>query len=88
MKRLEVRELRECIDEVLRMVEEEGETIEITRGDKVIAHIVPVYKLGRVSTKNDDAAWADLRRLAEEIGKYPTEKVDAVEIVRDLRREL
>ena len=50
MKQLEVRELREGhelaerINEILRLIEEEGETIEITDRGKVIAHVVPTPK--------------------------------------------
>lgn len=40
MKTLEVGELTEHISEILRMVEEEGETIELTKHREVVAHLV------------------------------------------------
>lgn len=44
MKTLEIHKLTEHIDEILHMIKEEGETIEITDGNEVIAHLVPVDK--------------------------------------------
>lgn len=88
MKTLGVCELRERIDEILRLVEEEGETIEITKDDEVIARVVPAHKLRRSSKRNNDAAWADLHRIAEEIGTHWKDDVSAVEAVRDVRRDL
>ena len=41
---LEVNEFIERIDEVLRMVVEEGETIEITKQGEVIARMEPIRK--------------------------------------------
>jgi len=43
MKTLEIRNLTEHINEVLRMIEE-GETIELRDGNEVIAHLVPAAK--------------------------------------------
>ena len=88
MKTLEVGELIEHIDEVLRMVEEEGETIEITSNGEVIAHLVPV---GRPKSSAEPAkrdVWADLDLLAAEISAHWPADVNAVDAVRDVRREL
>ncbi len=87
MKTLGVGELRERIDEILRLVEEEGETIEVTKNDEVIARVVPAQKQSQPVKKDLKTFWADVDRLASEIGKYLPDKVDAVEIVRDMRRE-
>ncbi len=59
MKTIDASELIEHIDEVLRMVEEEGETIEITNHGEVIAHLVPVPEpqSSVESAKRD--VWAD-----------------------------
>ena len=88
MKTLEVRELKECFDEILRLVVEEGETIEITEDGEAIARIVPTYKSRRPVKKSNDAAWADLHRIAKEIGAHWKNDMSAVEAVRDVRREL
>ena len=45
-------------------------------------------KSERTAEETDTGYWAKLDQLAAEIGKYLPEKVDAVEIVRDVRRDL
>jgi len=45
-------------------------------------------KAERAAEETDTGYWAKLDQLAAEIGKYLPEKVDAVEIVRDVRRDL
>ena len=52
MKTIEVDELKECIDEILQMVEEQGETFEISKQGKVIARIVSVDEV-KSSAKRD-----------------------------------
>jgi prevent-host-death family protein len=88
MKTFDASELIEHIDEVLRMVEEEGETIEITNHGEVIAHIVPVPESqpSVESAKRD--VWVDLDRLAVEISAHWPAEVSAVDAVRDVRRDL
>ena len=94
MKQLEVRELREGqelaerINELLRLIEEEGETIEITDRGNVIARVVPTPKPQKPAKRDLTEFWRKIDRLAAEIGKHLPEKVDAVEIVRDVRRDL
>jgi len=45
-------------------------------------------KSERTAEESDTGYWAKLDQIAAEIGKYLPEKVDAVEIVRDVRRDL
>ncbi len=87
MKTLGKHELTERIDEILRMVEEKGETFEITDHGKIIARMVPAGE-PQPSIKRDlTPFWEKMERLATEIGSYLPDKVDAVEIVREGRRE-
>ena len=88
MKTLRANELVEHIDEILRMVEEEGETIDVTKRGKVIARLVPTSKSKQTVEEKDAAAWEELKRIASELGPYWPENTDAVEIVRDVRRDL
>ena len=88
MKTLGVRELKERISEILRMVEEEGETVEVTKRGEVIAHLVPVRKPQQSAELNDDAVWTDLERLAAEISANWPSNVNAVDAMHDVRREL
>lgn len=87
MKTLGVGELKERIDEILRMVEEDGETINVTKRGKVIAHLVPASEPEKPVKSDLKSFWEETDRLAAEIGSYLPEKVDAVEIMRDVRRE-
>jgi prevent-host-death family protein len=88
MKTLGVRELKERISEILRMVEEEGETVEVTKRGEVIARLVPVRKPQRPVEQANDIVWTDLDRLSAEISAHWPADVSAVEAVRDVRREL
>lgn len=88
MKTVEVDELKERIDEILRMVEEQGETFEITDHGNAIARIVPVDE-AQSSTKRDLIPfWEEMERVATEIGSYLLGPVDVNEIIRDIRRDL
>ena len=90
MKTIGARELTERINEILRLVEDEGETIEVINHGKVIAHLVPTATpIQHARPKQDmEAFWERTERLAAEIGSYLPEKVDVNDIMRDIRREL
>lgn len=89
METLAARELAERINEVLRRVEEDGETFEVTNHGEVIAHLVPVIRSSHPATEQQsEDAWANLDRLAGEISAYLPNRVDSVDIIRDVRRDL
>jgi len=88
MKTLDVGELIEHIGEVLRMVEEEGETIEISNHGEVIAYLVPAAGPQSLAKPTKRDVWADLERLAAEISAHWPAEVSAVDAVRDVRRDL
>ena len=88
MKTLEVGELKERIDEILRMVEEEGETIVVTRRGKVIAHLIPASEPEQPVKRDLKSFWEETDRLAAEIGAAWKGDMDAVEVIRDVRRDL
>ena len=81
-----VRELKEHTSEIVRRVRDDGETIDITYRGEVIASIVPRPKRTQAQI---DAFWERheelVRVIAQEIGDKP---VDAVELVREQRRNL
>ncbi|HZU66877.1 MAG TPA: hypothetical protein VFA09_06330 [Ktedonobacteraceae bacterium] len=81
-------EFIEHINEVLRMVKEQGETIAVTEQGKVIARVVPTNEQKSSFAERDAAAWEDLKRIASELGPYWPENTDVVEIVHDIRRDL
>ena len=85
MKVVGISELTDRINEILRMVEEEGESFEVINHGEIIAHLIP----GRgFHTPSSEAGWTDIDHLAAEIGTHIPEKVDAVDIISDVRREL
>jgi len=88
MKILAVRELKERIDEILRLVEE-GETVEVVDRGKVVVRLVPGDQ-PQQSTKQDlEAFWTNMDRLTSEIGsRLPDEPLDAIKIIREGRLEL
>lgn len=93
MRKLEVRdspqgrELSERIDEILRLIEE-GETIEITNKGKVIAHVVPANTPKKAVDHNLAASLRGIDELAAKIDASWQSDMDAVEAVRDVRRDL
>ena len=70
------------------MVEEEGETVEVINRGKIIARLVPANQTEQITTEETNRILADLNRLATELAPYWPENVDAVEAIRDVRREL
>ncbi len=88
MKTLGVRELKERISEILRIVQEQGEVIEVTNRGEVIARLVPAHKSPLAEELSEDEVWADLERLSSEISAHWPAGLSAVDAVHDARREL
>jgi len=88
MKTFDTNELLKHIDEVLHMVEEEGETIEISNHGETIAYLVPAAGPQSLAKPTKRDVWADLERLAAEISAHWPAEVNAVDAVRDVRRDL
>lgn len=82
---VDTRELEERPAEVLRHIKG-GETVQLVEDGIAIARITPIQ---RAYSPEEAQAFIDkLDRMAEEIGKYLPDHVDAVEAVREIRREL
>jgi antitoxin (DNA-binding transcriptional repressor) of toxin-antitoxin stability system len=88
MKAVGVRELTDRINEILRMVEEEGETFEVTDHGEVIARLIPAYNSHMPLEQEEKTIWADIDLLSNEISRHIPEKVDAVDIINNVRQEL
>ena len=88
MKTFDASEFIEHIDEVLRMVEEEGETIEISKHGEVIAYLVPAAGPQSLAKPTERDVWADLEHQAAKIGARWSAEVNAVDAGRDVRRDL
>ncbi|MSQ13675.1 MAG: type II toxin-antitoxin system Phd/YefM family antitoxin [Dehalococcoidia bacterium] len=87
MREVGIRELKDHASELLREVRESKETIMITYRGKAVAQLVPVTDPEKLRGEAR-AAWAEMDKLAEEIGRKWPKGVSAVEAVREQRREL
>jgi len=77
-----IRELKQKTSELIRQVRERGDEIRVTHHGRIVARIIPVSPVMEVATP----AWADLDRLAAEIGKRWPEGVSAADSVAEGRR--
>lgn len=87
MQTIGVRELKERISEVLRLVQEQGEIIEVTNRGEVVARLVPAQRAPAAESLSDDEIWTDLERISAEIGAQWPAGLSAVDAVRDARRD-
>lgn len=85
-----VRELKEQTSRILRRVREGRETIDVTYRGKVVARLVPVEEPAVLQVDQAELArlWADMDRLAAEIGARWPEGLSAADAVSEQRREL
>lgn len=121
MRMFDVDQLEDHITDVLQSVQETGETVAVTKGGRIIAHLVPASTPSLlanppawITNPSAHASWvtrinsereaqksestsavddllrarANFDRLVAELGIQWPEGVDAVEAVREIRREL
>lgn len=97
-EQLDAQELMAHIDELLRILEEKHEIVELTYRGKVIGNIVPSQPASneieqqpgpeQLHKQKLKAFWADIDELANQIAAHSPNHVDAVQIVREGRRDL
>ena len=83
MQTVGVRELKHRLSELIRLVREEGSQIQITYRGQVVALLIPV---NRPAPQEEDLAWAEIDRLAAEIGARWPAGTSASENVAESRR--
>jgi prevent-host-death family protein len=86
MRTVGVRELKASASRLLKRVRERGDEIQITYRGRVVARIVPVVER-RTSERGNRGVWADLDRLAVEIGTRWPKGVTAATAVAEGRRD-
>lgn len=86
MRSIAVRELKAHTGAILRRVREQGEELEVTYHGRAVARLIPIRST--VAPANLAPIWADLDRLAAEIGARWPADVTATEAVSEGRREL
>jgi prevent-host-death family protein len=77
-----IRELKQKTSELIRRVHDRGDEIRVTYHGRIVARIIPVSSVIEAAAP----AWADLDRLAAEIGQRWPEGVSAAEAVAEGRR--
>lgn len=85
MLSLDANEFMEHIDEMLLRVEKEGEVIEITKQNEIIARLVPAQKKRQADAQGDLATWYELERISAEISAHWPQGLNAVDAVQDAR---
>lgn len=90
MGAIQAKELREQTADVLRRLQETGEAIEIFDDGQVIARLVPAVKSrGQAGADDDVERWLEeMDQLIEEIGASMPEGTTALDLIRDIRRDL
>ena len=82
-----VRELKQHTSKILRQVRQRSVEVQITYRGQIIARLLPV-RLTKSTLARRSPVWTDLDELAAEIGARWPAKVNAVDAVREGRREL
>jgi antitoxin (DNA-binding transcriptional repressor) of toxin-antitoxin stability system len=86
MATIDISELEQHPTEIIQRAKD-GETIEVNEGGTVVARLTPPQEAMPVWNAHEET-WTDLDALVQEISKYLPEHVDAVEAVREIRREV
>jgi prevent-host-death family protein len=87
MQTIGVRELKERASEILRRVREERATFDVTYRGRVMARLSPVEPT-QADIEESLRLLDELEHIGAEISKRLEGPVDAVEIVRKVRRDL
>lgn len=87
MEAVGIRELKTQTSRILRSVREEGATYAVTHRGQVIARIVPADTQEPMED-DSESLLAMFDQLAEEISRHLPPDTSAVDMVREVRREL
>jgi prevent-host-death family protein len=79
-----IRELKQRASELVRRVSEDGSQVQVTYRGKVVALLIPAEP--RRKRTETTQAWAELDRLAAEIGARWPEGISATQAVTEGRR--
>jgi antitoxin (DNA-binding transcriptional repressor) of toxin-antitoxin stability system len=83
--KVDAEELSIDTDAIRRRVKDHSEIVDISQDGEIVARLIPAHG---VSAEERDRRWAELKRFVEEVGKLDVGEVSAVEMVRDVRRDL
>jgi prevent-host-death family protein len=82
-----IRELKTHASEIVRKVKEEGRRYVVTRHGRPVAVIVPIEEAqAEAELQARNAAWDELVRIGDQVGKGWKSAQTSVEILSDMRR--
>ena len=98
MASIGIDDLRTRTSEVLRRVREHGETLDVTEGGQVVAHVIPVEQSSNTEPGQSDGpearreamrAWMrDMEPLIADLATTWPKGVSAQDVIDDVRRDL
>lgn len=89
MEVVQLQELEQRTAEIVRRVHDEGATIDVVDQGQVIARLVPApRKRSAEEIAQGLAVLDEMEKLAQEISASISGDVDAVQMVRDIRRDV
>ncbi|MGH2562433.1 MAG: type II toxin-antitoxin system prevent-host-death family antitoxin [Thermomicrobiales bacterium] len=86
MTQVGIKELKAQASAIVRRVEEDGDTIDITRRGRVVAHVIPAKK--KLDRRRIEEVLAERDKLIAELSGGWPQGVSAAEAVAQDRREL
>jgi prevent-host-death family protein len=87
VRSVDVLELKEHTTQILRQVSQQRTEIQITRRGQPIARLVPIHR-ERARSRPSTVVWTSLDELASKIGAHWSGATNAVDAIREVRREL
>lgn len=92
MVAVQITDLQERAGEIVRRLQETGESVQILDEERVVAKLVPATDADEAALLAEDEAvrrWlADLDELSEEIGASVPPGTTVEDVMRDIRRDL
>lgn len=85
MKTMESKEVQEHFSEILREIEETGQTISVSDRGRIVAQLVPA-RLDQNGKRDPQIAIAEIDALAAEISAGLSGPISVEEIINDIRR--
>ncbi len=85
MKTMGIKELKKNLSEVLREVEESGQTVAVSNRGRIVARLIPAQS-PRTHIHDPRATIADIATLAAQISADLPATVSVEETINDIRR--
>lgn len=87
MAQVGIKELKAHTSDLLRRVANDRETVDVTRGQDVIARLIPSGTVMDVTDEEIEQYFKELDTLIAEIAKEAPRGVSALDVIADIRRD-